>query len=492
MNTTIKVLHLEDDPSDAELIDYELRKGDIQFEKQLVDSREEYEEMLNKFDPDIILSDHSLPSFNSFKALEILKYKQLNIPFILVTATVSEEFAVDIMKRGADDYILKDRLQRLPSAVMNSIEKRRLEQEKQAASERLAFHLENAPLGFIELDNRGFVKSWSKRAEEILGWEGKTIFRGQENNFSQVYEEDRQLAKKVLEQLISGEVERNKVQCRHVTGNGKVIWCEWFNSVLKDEKGKVKTIMSLIQDITEQKHMEKQKDNFFSVASHELKTPVTTIKAYGQLAAELLEKKNDNDTLDIIKRMGAQINRLTGLIGSLLDFTKLRNGQLVYDEVPFDFNELVQETVDDMQKTSHTHAIKNNPAPAAIVFGDRDKLSQVLTNLISNAIKYSPESDHIIINTRTDGNGIELSVRDFGIGISAENLHNVFKQFYRVSGENQSTFPGMGIGLYICSEVITRHGGKIWVDSEIGKGSIFYAWIPADHRTKISILNGIE
>ncbi len=144
MNLKIKVLHLEDNSSDAELIDYELRKGDIQFEKQVVDSREEYEEMLNEFNPDIILSDHSLPSFNSFKALEILKDTKLDIPFILVTATVSEEFAVDIMKRGADDYILKDRLQRLPSAVMNSIEKRRLEKEKQAANKRLDFHLDNA------------------------------------------------------------------------------------------------------------------------------------------------------------------------------------------------------------------------------------------------------------------------------------------------------------------------------------------------------------
>jgi len=490
MNPTIKVLHLEDNPSDAELIDYELRKGDIPFEKQLVESREDYEEMLNKFNPDIILSDHSLPSFNSIKALEILRDKKLTIPFILVTATVSEEFAVDIMKRGADDYILKDRLQRLPSAVMNSLEKHRLEKDKQAASERLAFHLENAPLGFIELDNLGIIKSWSKRAEEILGWDGKALIQSQENNFSQVYEEDRPLAKKVLEQLISGEVERNKVQCRHVTGNGKVIWCEWFNSVLKDENGKVKTIMSLIQDITEQKLMEKQKDNFLSVASHELKTPVTTIKAYGQLAEELLDKKGDNDTLDIMKRMGAQVNRLTGLIGSLLDFTKIRNGQLVYDEAPFDFNDLVQEMVVDMQKTSHTHEIKNNPGPGTTVFGDRDKLSQVLINLISNAIKYSPESDRIVISTRTSRMGIELSVRDFGIGIPAEDLQNVFKQFYRVSGEGQSTFPGMGIGLYICSEVVTRHGGKIWVESNIGKGSTFYAWIPSDHRSTIAMHGG--
>ena len=484
MNLKIKILHLEDNPSDADLIDFELRKGGIRFEMQVVDNREEFEAMLNNFNPDIILSDHSLPSFNSFKALEIVKDKKLDIPFILVTATVSEEFAVDIIKNGADDYILKDRLQRLPSAITNSIEKRRLEKEKQAVNERLAFHLENAPLGFIELDNRGFVKSWSKRAEEILGWDRNTLMKNQEDNISQVYEEDKPLARKVLEQLINGEVERNKAQCRHVTADGRIIWCEWFNSVLKHENGKVKTIMSLVQDITDQKQMEKQKDNFFLVASHELKTPVTTIKAYGQLAEELLEQKEDNETLEIIKRMGEQINRLTGLIEALLDVTKIQNGQLVYDEAFYDFNELVQEVIDDMQKTSYTHGIKNNAGPATTVFGDRNKLCQVITNLISNAIKYSPESDQVIISTRTHGNGVELAVRDFGIGIPAEDVQNVFKQFYRVSGESRSTFPGMGIGLYICSDVITRHGGKIWVESAIGKGSTFYAWIPADHRLK--------
>jgi PAS domain S-box-containing protein len=487
MSAKIKILHLEDSRSDAELVDYELHKGNIQFEKRVVDNKEEYETMLTDFNPDIILSDNSLPSFNSFRALEILKEKKLGIPFILVTATMSEEFAVDIMKQGADDYILKDRLQRLPSAVINSIEKHRLEEEQQQQHERLVFHIENAPLGFIEWDDRGFAKSWSKRAEEILGWNGKEFMESQKNGFSQVYEEYLPWVSKVLEQLISGEVERNKVQYRNVTKDGRVIWCEWFNSVLKGKDGKVKTIMSLVQDITEQKELERQKDNFISLASHELKTPVTTIKAYGQLAEGILEEKGDADTLDLLKRMGTQVNRLTALIGNLLDFTKIQNGQLMYDEQFFDFNKLVKEVIDDMQKTNHphqTHEIKNNSELYAKIFGDKDKLSQVLINLISNAIKYSPKADRIIVSTQLQGGGIELSVQDFGIGISAKNHQNVFKQFYRVTGENQSTFPGMGIGLYICSEIITRQGGKIWVESIPGKGSTFYAWLPFDHRVK--------
>ena len=484
MSAKIKILHLEDLPEDAELVEYELQKGKIKFEKRVVDNKEDYEKMLSDFNPDIILSDHSLPSFDSFQALAILKEKKLDIPFILVTATISEEFAVDIMKQGAADYILKDRLQRLPSAVINSLEKHRLEEEQQAAHERLLFHIENSPLGFIEWDGQGFAKSWSKRAEEIFGWSGKEFIESQKIGFSQVYEEDLPWVSKILDQLISGEVERNKVQHRSTTKDGRVIWCEWFNSVLKDKDGKVKTIMSLVQDITVQKQLERQKDDFLSMASHELKTPVTTIKAYGQIAESMLEEKSDVETLDMIKRLNNQVNRITALIGNLLDFTKIQKGKLMCNEAFFDFNELVKEVIDDMQKTSYTHEIKNNSGTTSNTFGDKDKLSQVLNNLISNAIKYSPKADRIVVSTELQKDGIELSVQDFGIGILAESQQNVFQQFYRVSGDKQSTFPGMGIGLYICSEIITRQGGKIWVESIIDKGSTFYTWLPFDHRNK--------
>ncbi|MEO6290499.1 MAG: ATP-binding protein [Ginsengibacter sp.] len=484
MNTKIKILHLEDSLSDAELADYELHKGNLVFEKRVVDNREEYEKMLSDFNPDIILSDHSLPSFNSFKALAILKERKLDIPFILVTATMSEEFAVDIMKQGADDYILKDRMQRLPSAVANSIEKHRLADTQKAAHERLIFHIENTPLGFIEWDHRGFAKSWSKRTEEIFGWSEKEFIETQVSKFNPVYEEDIPWVNKIFDQLISGEVERNKIQYRNTTKDGRVIWCEWFNSILKDADGKVKTIMSLVQDVTEQKELEGQKDNFLSMASHELKTPVTTIKAYAQLAEGLLRKKGDVDTLDLVKRMVSQVNRLTVLIESLLDFTKIQKGKLMYDEDFFDFNEVVSEVIDDMQKTSKTHTIKNNSGENGSLFGDKNKISQVLNNLISNAIKYSPNADNIIISTQLQKDGIELSVRDFGIGISEKSQENIFQQFYRVTGTKESTYPGMGIGLYICSEIIARLRGKIWVESIINKGSTFYIWLPYDHRNK--------
>jgi PAS domain S-box-containing protein len=469
----IKILHLEDVAEDVEFIEDELLKGNLCFEKIVVDNKEDYEKGLSQFNPDVILSDHSLPSFDSFRALSFLTEKRLNIPFILVTATMSEEFAVAIMKEGAADYILKDRLQRLPSAIINSINKNRFEKEQHAANERLLFHIENAPVGFIEWDERGLVKSWSGRAEEIFGWTAKEAIEDV-NHLS--------WASDLLKQLISGEVERNKVQQRSTTKDGRIIWCQWFNSVLKDNEGKVKTVMSLVQDISEQKQLEWQKDNFLAIVSHELNTPLTTIKAYGQLGEMMLTEKEDIETLDIVKRMSSQVEKLTILVENLLDFTKTQRGKLTYTKTFFDFNELVLEVIDDMQKINPSHKIKNKPGKVEVIFGDRNKLGQVINNLISNAIKYSPKEYSIVLSTQLENSGIQLSVQDFGIGISEKNQHNIFDQFYRVSRDDQSTFPGLGVGLYISSEIVSRHGGRIWVDSIIDKGSTFHAWIPLNHE----------
>jgi len=493
MKRKIKILHLEDAAADAELIARELKSGKINSEILLVDDKVKFEKALKDFLPDVILCDHRLHSFDSHEALQMVKKAGITAPFILVTASMTDEFAVAVMKDGAHDYIIKDRLNRLPLAVVNSIEKRRLEVEQQCVHERLVLHIENTPLGFIEWDSRGFAKSWSKRAEEIFGWSEKEFIGKQKNAFSQVYKEDIPWVNKLTEQLIRGEVLSNRIQLRNITKGRKVIWCEWFNSVLKDENGNVKAIISLVQDITNEKLLERQKDDFLSMASHELNTPVTTIKVYGHIVEKMLEEKGDLETMDMIKRMSSQVNKLTNLIRDLLDITRIQKGKLTYNEGFFDFNELLREVIDDTQKINRTHRIKNKLDKTEIIFGDKDKIAQVLNNLISNAIKYSPKAGSIIVSTELQKDGIKLSVKDFGIGILARDHKNIFQQFYRVTGANQATFPGLGIGLYICAEIITREGGKIWVESVINKGSTFNIWLPCDHRKiKLPFLNNVQ
>jgi signal transduction histidine kinase len=143
----------------------------------------------------------------------------------------------------------------------------------------------------------------------------------------------------------------------------------------------------------------------------------------------------------------------------------------------------VKELVEDLQRTTEKHTLVEKFGITGIVFGDKERIGQVITNLITNAIKYSPQANKIIIHTRMNGNEVTLCVQDFGIGIAEDKLDKVFEQFYRVSGDMQHTFPGLGLGLYISSEIIKREGGRIWVTSKHGEGSIFCFALPLKNKS---------
>ncbi|MES2060979.1 MAG: PAS domain-containing protein [Bacteroidota bacterium] len=231
-------------------------------------------------------------------------------------------------------------------------------------------------------------------------------------------------------------------------------------------------------DIDEQKQMQRQKDDFLGIASHELKTPVTSIKAYAQVLGAMLSNEGEEKKAQMVMKMDAQLNRLTNLIGDLLDVTKINSGRILFNKVWFDFNKAVEECVQDLQHTTNKHILVMDFKETGKVYSDKERIGQVMTNLISNAVKYSPHSNRIIISTEREGNMVTVCVEDFGIGIPEDKKDKVFEQFYRVSGSKQHTFPGLGLGLYISNEIIRREGGKMWVNSIEGKGSTFCFSLP--------------
>lgn len=176
------------------------------------------------------------------------------------------------------------------------------------------------------------------------------------------------------------------------------------------------------------------------------------------------------------------------LIGNLLDVTKFQSGKMQFNEEVYDFNELVHEVVDEIQHTTDKHKIKIKVAGNNTAHGDRERTGQVITNLLTNAIKYSPQFDHIsnakyntiIVSVKAGNDVITFSVQDFGLGIPQEKKEKIFEQFYRVDGESRNTYGGLGLGLYISREIIKRQGGNIWVVSEIGSGSTFYFTLPVN------------
>jgi PAS domain S-box-containing protein len=234
-------------------------------------------------------------------------------------------------------------------------------------------------------------------------------------------------------------------------------------------------------DITRQKELETMKDDFLSATSHELKTPVTTLKAYVQLAEKNLGERGDSEILPMIKKMSRQVNKLASLVEELLDITKIQKGKLIYKESIFDLDKLLREVTEDMQNTAPSHHLIYIPGKVEMIYGDKDKIVQVLVNLISNAIKYSERDSRIEIHLESEKKGVTISVKDSGIGIPEKDIYNIFDQFYQVS--SHSTYPGLGVGLYISSEIIKKHKGKIWAESTLCKGSCFYVWLPQDHRS---------
>ncbi len=253
----------------------------------------------------------------------------------------------------------------------------------------------------------------------------------------------------------------------------------WFDVYASRVGGPESRKIALVfNDITKRRHLERQKDEFLGIASHELKTPVTSIKAYGQVLEAIFRRKGDLKSADLLLKMDAQVNRLNNLIGDLLDVTKIQAGRLQFNEDFFDFNDLVADTVEELQRTTDKHTIVKKLEKTKIVYGDRERIGQVITNLITNAIKYSPHADKINVAVSGNTNQVTVCVEDFGVGIAKDKQEKVFEQFYRVSGEKQHTFPGLGLGLYISSEIIKREGGKIWVESAKGKGSTFCFSLP--------------
>jgi PAS domain S-box-containing protein len=247
---------------------------------------------------------------------------------------------------------------------------------------------------------------------------------------------------------------------------------------VKDDHGQIQMWVGTSTDIDEIKKYQQEKDDFIKIASHELKTPVTTIKAYVQLLLSQADTREDPFLAKSLSTIDKQITKLAKLITDLLDVTKIEMGSFHSDQESFSMTTLIRDIAENMQATT-THKVVFNPSADITVHADKDRITQVLLNLLTNAVKYSPNADKIIIDTINKGDEIIVSIEDFGIGMALKDHERVFERFYRAEGTDAKTFPGFGIGLFIVKEIISRHKGRVWVESEKSKGSTFYFSLPA-------------
>lgn len=249
-------------------------------------------------------------------------------------------------------------------------------------------------------------------------------------------------------------------------------------------------ILLAIEDISDRKEIEKQKDLFIGIASHELKTPITTMKAYAQMLEKRFADREDSKDYYLIDNINKQTDRLTNLINDLLNTSRIKAGKLELEKEKFDLDKVVAKEVDDFQFSTETHQIIVEGEVKEKVYGDKSRIEEVLTNLLSNAIKYSPESDRVIVGLENDGENAIVSVQDFGYGIDIGDQPKVFERFYRTIDKQEMNVSGFGLGLYIAAEIVKAHGGRIWLESAKGTGSTFYFRLPLSSMSREQEVRG--
>lgn len=285
---------------------------------------------------------------------------------------------------------------------------------------------------------------------------------------------------KIKDCLKTGEDLELEVQLKN--RNGEYKWHLCRATAIKDEDGNITSWLSSSTEIQKLKEEEKRKEDFLKLVSHELKTPVTSIKGYIQLMQSIIPNNNGNEVNQVrpyLKRIGNQVERLIRLISEMLDLSRIELNEMELNKEDFSLNDQVSNILEDFSYTHKEVQIELEHDFECRVHADKDRIGQVIINFINNALKYSPESNRVQVRVyRSDNDKAAVSVKDYGIGIREEDIKKIFNRFYRVSGKNDNTYSGFGIGLYLSNEIIERHNGNIFVESNPGEGSEFTFTLP--------------
>jgi signal transduction histidine kinase len=231
-------------------------------------------------------------------------------------------------------------------------------------------------------------------------------------------------------------------------------------------------------DLQEQKETEKKKDEFISIVSHELKTPLTSLSALVQLASAKLKNNPDDFLSGAMEKAGVQVKKMTAMINGFLNVSRIESGKISIDRQLFNLEDVIIDVIKESELTATTHQISFIPCGPMNIFADKEKIASVITNLVSNAIKYSPKGSAVDIQCEATPGAVRVSIKDEGVGISKQDQGQLFERYYRVEDDHTKYISGFGIGLYLSAEIVRRHDGTIGVESEKGAGSTFYFTLP--------------
>ena len=450
---------------------------------------------------DIILLDLSLPDSQGIDSFLALRDRSQNIPIVVLTGSDDQNLAILAMQQGAQDYLVKGQVDSnlLLRSIRYAIERERTEvalrQAKNELEQRVIerthtlqqtqdslhdalqkvnFHFENSPLAAIEWDRDFRVTRWSATSERIFGWSSPQVLGKKLGEWKFVVEEDAARISKVMNRFMSGTETSNITINRNYCQDGTVVNCEWYNSVLLDENGRMESVFSLALDVTHRQQVEKMKDEFIAVVSHELRTPLTSI--YGSLKlldSGLLVQEPEKEKRLLTIAVDST-DRLVRLVNDILDIERIESGTVQMVKSVCEVSELMAKVVDAIEPLADSAGIKLSVSDlGGNVWVDIDRMIQTFTNLISNAIKFSPRGSTIWFTASKQAGQMLFQVRDRGRGIPPDKLAIIFERFQQVDASDARSGEGTGLGLAICRSIIEQHGGHLWVESILGEGSTF-------------------
>lgn len=258
--------------------------------------------------------------------------------------------------------------------------------------------------------------------------------------------------------------------------------------LVKNEFGQHIGFEKIIRDNTKLKEDQEKRDDFINIATHELRSPVTSINAYFSVLQKRMRKENNMQGVELVEKINNQLHKLTVLIQDLLDVGRIQNKKLAIHKEKIYIDELIKEVIEELKQVTPTHTLIRKGRTRDYIFADRSRLNQVLINLITNAIKYSPQGKKIIVSTGKKSGYAFIHITDFGRGIRKEDQEKIFERFFRAkTDENNSV--GLGLGLFIAREIIKEHAGTLQVTSALGKGSTFSVKIPLYQKNRRNYTN---
>jgi len=496
MDSKINILLVEDTPSDVELIQREITKSGMLFKVKVVETRNQYIQAIKEFEPTIILSDYNLPSFNGMQALILRKEHAPLIPFILVTGANNEEIAVECMKTGADDYILKNNLKRLGQAIRAAIEKKAVVRSNIEALEKLSIlsrAVEQNPALIVITDMNGIIEYVNPKYTETTGYTLPEII-GKSPRILKSGHQSAEFYRNLWETILSGKQWNGEMLNKKK--NGDLYWEDGSISPLLNESGQITHLIGIKENVTEKRKLmveliqakekaeagDKLKSAFINNISHEIRTPLSTIEGFVEmLLSSDTTAENKISFTQIIKKSSS---RLLNTIANYMDISLIVSGNVEVHKMSCSLNQMLAELKDEFTEACAEKQIrlmisKPDDPKDIILNTDPEHLKKIWTHLIGNAVKFTPQGE-ITFGYRRTPKGLSFYVSDTGIGIEKDKVQLIFDYFMQADVSQTRIYEGSGLGLSIARDLVKLLGGSIYVESSQNTGSTFSFTLPGD------------